>query len=128
MFAGFEICYTALAVILLALWRFFCIDRRYICQDTHKNECSPTLKPVLQHSLFILHFVGFIALIESTVAKYKQKRVFAGFGTGFMAFAILFLTLGRYFCIHQRYRCKITGENVCLLALKLVLRHSSFFF
>ena len=49
MFTAFETGFTAFAVLFLALWRLFCVNRRYRCQDTGENGYSPDLKPVLRH-------------------------------------------------------------------------------
>ena len=40
MFAGFEIGFTAFAVLFLTLWSIFGVDQRYHCQDTALNVVS----------------------------------------------------------------------------------------
>ena len=108
---------------------FFCINRRYRCQDTGINVCSPDLKPVLRHSTFCFyHFgsifqsigniiakiqaktcvfstslEGFLGRSEISMPRYSQKRVFAGFKTGFTAFAVL------VFLAHWRFFASIGG-------------------
>ena len=44
LFTVFEIGFTALAVLFLALWKKFCVNLRYRCQDTDENVYSLALK------------------------------------------------------------------------------------
>ena len=69
-------------------------------------------------------------LLQSDVPlpRYRQKRCFASFKTGFTAFTVLFWAIWWLFCVNWTYRCKDTGKNVALSPLKSVLRHSPFFF
>ena len=74
LFAGFETWFTAFLVLFLAYCRFFCVHRSYRFQDSGLNVSSFTLKPVLQHSLFLFkHYRGYFASIEGTVAKIRMK-------------------------------------------------------
>ena len=74
VFACFETGFMAFSVLLLALWRFFCVDHRYRCQDTAINVCSPVLKPVLRYfSFYFLYFRGIFASIGGTFSKIREK-------------------------------------------------------
>ena len=43
--------------------------------------------------------------------RFRQKRSFAGFKTGFTAFVLLFLALWRLFLVDQRFHCKDTAKR-----------------
>ena len=56
-FAGFETGFTAFSVNFWALRWLFCVNFTCRCKDTGEDVASPSLKPVLRHSLFIFeHF------------------------------------------------------------------------
>ena len=94
VFVGLESCFTLFVISFLLLWMFYCVYRRYHCQEKAKNVFSPGLKLVLRHSLFFFNnFRGFFVLIRGIVVRYGHKSVFAGFETDFTAFVIIFLAL-----------------------------------
>ena len=54
---------------ILALWRYFCVNRRYNCKNTIVKVRLQAFKPVLRHlPFFIYHFGMFFASIEGTIA------------------------------------------------------------
>ena len=65
--------------------------------------------------------------IDVQLPRYGQKHLFAGFEIGFMTFAVLFLEHCRLFCVHWRYLCQDTCENIDLPILQLGLRHLQFY-
>ena len=101
----------------------------YLCQDTDEKVLSTALKTVLWHLPFFFDpFGGYFVIIKCTFAKIQVKRCFAGFETGFTAFAILFFsTCGGYF---TSIRCTIDKirKNVASSAFKSNLRPSPLFF
>ena len=60
--------------------------------------------------------------------KIRAKRLFAGFETRFVAFAVLLLEQYNLFYVNRGYFCQDTGENLHSPDLKMVLRHSPCFF
>ena len=87
------------------------------------------LKLVLEPlPLLFEHLVAILCPLDVLFPRYGLKRFFAGFETGFRAFAALFRVLGWRFCLNQTYRCQNTGGKVCSLALKPFLLHSPLFF
>ena len=113
----------------LALFRLFCVNRRYGYQDTDENLYSLFLKPVYgicRCSFSTLEIV--LRRSEVLLPIYEWKTLFTSFKNGFMAFAVVLLVLWRLVCNHGRFCCQDTGKNVYFLFLKPVLRHSPFNF
>ena len=114
--AWFETCFTAFAVLFLALRWLFCVNPIYRCQDTHENVLSSTLKMVLRHLTFFFdHFGGYFSSIRRTVAKIQVKMLlrqllkqFYGICSSFLSTLVVILRLlyvllpkyrkKRYFC------------------------------
>ena len=71
----------------------------------------------ISRSFFII-LKEFLGISDVAFPRYNTKRVFAGFEIGFMAFAIPFLALLRFFCVDRKYRCKNISKNVYFAALK----------
>ena len=82
---------------------------------------------VLWHSpFFFISLDVFLIRSDIPLPKYRQKCVFAIFEIGFTAI-VHFLAHLRFFCVHQKYRCTNTCENVCSPDLTPILRHLSIF-
>ena len=97
-FAIFEIGFTAFAVLFLIRWRLFWVDPRYYCQYLREIIHSPAMKSVLWHSLFYFSTLKVIfSRLKVPLPRYKQKRSFASFETGFTAFVFLLYHFGGYF-------------------------------
>ena len=79
-------------------------------------------------ALFFRTLDVFLHQSEVPLSRWGRKCVFAGLEIIFTAFVVLFFAPWRLFCIDRRYCFQNMGENVCLPALKLVLRHSPFIF
>ena len=73
VFANFETILTAFVVLFLPLCRIFCVDRRYLYQDTGENIHSSALKPVLRDLPFFFSTLDFFAFSGRTVAKIRAK-------------------------------------------------------
>ena len=128
-FAGFQTGFTSFAVLFLAPWRLFWVDRAYICQDTGDNVHWTASKLVLQLSLlYFWNFGGYLMLIKVPLSSYGQKRSFAGFDIGFTSFTVLFLEHWRLFWVDLSYRYQDNDKNFHSPASKPVLRHSLFYF
>ena len=81
---------------------------------------------------FFVHFFSTLVVVfcrlDVPLPRYERKRFFNDFETGFTAFTVRFFALWCLFCVDWTYHCQDTGEKVCSLTLKLVLRHSTFVF
>ena len=126
---GFEINFKVFAVLFLALWRLFWVNWRYRSQDTGINIYSAVLKPVLRHSLFYFkHFGSYYESIKGTVTKIRAKffihRLWNRFyGIRCSIFSSLEFILSQWKVPLPRY-----GWKCSFALLKLVLRHSLFYF
>ena len=126
---GFEMVFTAFAVLLLEDWKLFCVDWSYGCHYTGDNIYFKALKLGLWHSpVYFQNIGGYFTLMRGMVAKICAKIFFAGFEIAFTSFVALFLECWMLFCINWRYFCKDIGEKIFSQALKWRLRHSPFYF
>ena len=53
-FTGFDIGFTAFAVLFLEVWRLFSVNFKYHCQDSGENIHSWAYETVLRHLLSYL--------------------------------------------------------------------------
>ena len=113
MFTGYETGFTAFAVLLLVLWRFFASIEGIVAKIWAKTCVRSYWNRFygIRHSIYST-FEVFLFRWEVMLPRYVQKRVYVGFETGFTAFAVLFLALWRLFCVDRRYCCQNIGENV----------------
>ena len=100
LFAIFQTDLTAFPVLFLTLWRLFCVDRRYSCNDRFEKFNTP-FKSLLRHSLFYFqHLEVILSRSKVPLPRYRPKCSFTSFETGFTAFTFLFLALCRLFCVN----------------------------
>ena len=92
-FSGFEIGFTAL-VLFFEFWRFYLITEVTIAKIQGKMLINWLCNPFnnIRCSIFRTLEVIFSRL-KLPLPKYKRKRSFADFETGFTAFAVLFLAV-----------------------------------
>ena len=127
--AGFETGLTAFAAALWALWWLYCINRKYLCQDTSEKVSSLGFKLVFEHlQLFLGTLVAILSWSDVSLRKYGRKGFFVGFEINFTAFTNLFWWLWWLFYVYLMYLCQDKGGNVSSRALKPVLQHSLHYF
>ena len=126
-FTGFETGFAAFAVLFLAPWSFFCLDRCTVAKIRVKT-CLLALKLVFAaFAVLFLHFEFFLGLSEVRLPRYGHKHVFVSCETGFTAFVVLFFHFG---CIFEKIGGTIAKirANTCSPDFKLNLRHPLSFF
>ena len=120
-FSGLETGFTVYCVNLWALWWLFCYILPYRCKDTGENVAFSTFQPVLMHlPVFKNILVVILHQSDMPLPKYRQKRCFTCFKTGFTAFAVLFWALWWLFCVNLMYCCQDTRKNFTSPPLKVV--------
>ena len=119
----------AFTVPFLALWRFFSVNQKHHCQIRAKM-CVCRLWNWFYgiRRCFFSTLAVILRLLKVLLPKYGWKRVFAGFETGFTAFAVIFLALWRFFCVDLRYHSHIQAKpSVCRLWNRFYSFRCSFF-
>ena len=119
LFSVIKIGCMVLSVLLLEHWRFFCIDWKYGCQDTHKtfinrlwNQVYSIMRSIFRKLEVILRW------LEVWLPIYKQNLLFVLFEIVCMALFVLFLEHWILFCVDWRYGCQDTGKIFTTLLLK----------
>ena len=126
---GFEMVFTAFAVLLLEHWKLFCVDWIYGCHYTGDNIFFKPFKlGFVAFSVLFLEYWRLFFVDWRYGCQIWAKIIFAGFEIAFTSFVSLFLEHWGLFCIDWRYFCKDIGENTYSQALKWRLRHFPFNF
>ena len=125
LYTGFETRIKAFAVLFLKFWILFWVERGTFAQIQAKTfirrlrNCFHGIRSSIFRNLVVI-----LSWSEVSLPRYRRKRLFDGFVSGFMSFDVLFLEHLWIFWVIRKFLCQDTCENVHSPALKLVLRHS----